>query len=58
MLFEKSRRGLPMHGFTDNYIRAELPSEVASDDYDNKIIKVRLGNFNSDGSALIAEIID
>ena len=58
VLFEKARRGMPMHGFTANYIRAELPAEVADVKYDNEIIKVRLGGFNADETALMAEIID
>ena len=57
VLFEKARRGMPMHGFTDNYIRAELPSELADVKYDNQIIRVRLGEFNEDQTALMAEII-
>lgn len=57
VLFEKARHGMPMHGFTDNYIRAELPAEIADVKYDNEIIKVRLGDFNADGTALMAEII-
>lgn len=54
VLMEKSRKGLPMHGFTDNYIRVELPADVS---LDNQIINVRLGGFNKDNSALLAEIL-
>ena len=57
VLFEKARRGMPMHGFTDNYVRAELPAEIADVKYDNEIIRVRLGGFNEDKTALMAEII-
>ena len=58
VLFEKSNRGRAMHGFTRNYIRVELPAEVASEDYDNEIVDVTLGDFNEDGNALIAKIIE
>ena len=57
VLFEKAVRGKAMHGFTDNYIRVELSPRDASDEYDNKLIRVRLGEFNHDHSALKAEII-
>lgn len=57
VLFEKSVRGKPMHGFTANYVRVELPSEVARKEYDNEIIRVRLGDYNADKSALMATII-
>ena len=57
VLFEKAPRGKAMHGFTDNYIRVELPSSSACIEYDNEIIRVKLGDFNHDGSALKAEII-
>ena len=57
VLFEKATRGKAMHGFTDNYVRVELPARLASDDYDNQIVKVRLSGFNHDKTALVAEII-
>jgi threonylcarbamoyladenosine tRNA methylthiotransferase MtaB len=57
VLFEKAPRGKAMHGFTDNYIRVELPASSACIEYDNEIIRVKLGDFNHDGSALKAEII-
>jgi threonylcarbamoyladenosine tRNA methylthiotransferase MtaB len=43
-----------MHGFTDNYIRVELP---ADETLDNCIIPVRLGGFNADRSALLGTIV-
>ena len=46
-----------MHGFTDNYIRVELPANIAKEEYDNKLIKVRLKGFNHDKTALICEIV-
>ena len=57
VLFEKAPQGKAMHGFTDNYIRVELPASSARIEYDNEIIRVKLGDFNHDGSALKAEII-
>lgn len=47
-----------MHGFTRNYIRAELPAEIAKEEYDNQLISVRLTGFNSEQNALMAEITD
>ena len=52
VLFEKATRGRAMHGFTKNYIRVELPAKDARDEYDNQIIRVRLGDFNHDHTAL------
>lgn len=57
VLFEKASRGKAMHGFTPNYVRVELPARMASDEYDNKIVRVRLGGFNHDKSALRVEAI-
>jgi threonylcarbamoyladenosine tRNA methylthiotransferase MtaB len=44
-----------MHGFTKNYIRVELSPADAKPEYDNQLIRVRLGDFNHDGSALLVE---
>ena len=52
VLFEKATRGRTMHGFTKNYIRVELSPAEAREEYDNQLIKVRLGEFNHDGTAL------
>ena len=52
VLFEKAPHGKAMHGFTANYIRVELPAAMASDDYDNQIVEVELGDFNHDKTAL------
>ena len=49
VLMEHSKPGCPMHGFTDNYIRVELEQ---NDALDNQLIRVRLGDFNDDGTAL------
>ncbi|MBQ6651947.1 MAG: tRNA (N(6)-L-threonylcarbamoyladenosine(37)-C(2))-methylthiotransferase MtaB [Prevotella sp.] len=53
VLFERSTRGRAMHGFTRNYIRVELPASRAREEYDNQLMRVRLGGFNRDRSALI-----
>ena len=58
VLFEKAVRGKAMHGFTRNYIRVELPPAAARPDYDNQLLRVRLGAFTPDRTALRAEIID
>ncbi len=57
VLFEKAARGKAMHGFTENYVRVELPASQAREEYDNQIIRVKLGDFNHDKTALKAEII-
>lgn len=57
VLFEKAARGKAMHGFTENYVRVELPASQAREEYDNHIIRVKLGDFNHDKTALKAEII-
>lgn len=41
VLFEQPKKGAPMHGFTDNYIRIEAPFEA---DKINKVGGVKLGN--------------
>lgn len=57
VLFEKAPCGKAMHGFTDNYIRVELPAALSKEEYDNEIMMVRLKDFNHDKSALVCEII-
>ncbi len=52
VLFEKATRGRAMHGFTKNYIRVELPAALSSDELDNQLLYVRLGDFNHDKTAL------
>ena len=56
VLFEKAPRGKAMHGFTENYIRVELPLAEAKPEYDNKIIEVCLGDFNHDKTSLMGII--
>lgn len=57
VLFERAARGRAMHGFTENYIRVELPPADANDSLDNEIVRVRLGGFNMDKSALRGEVL-
>ena len=57
VLFERTAANKPMHGFTRNYIRVELPASNAKEEYDNEIIRVRLGGFNLRQDALKAEVI-
>lgn len=57
VLFEKATRGKAMHGFTANYIRVELPAKLSKEEYDNQILRVRLGEFNRDKSALQVELL-
>ncbi len=52
VLFEKAPRGKAMHGFTKNYIRVELPASEARTEYDNELMRVSLGDFNHDKTAL------
>lgn len=54
MLFEKPRSGMPMGGFTANYIRVEAVPESS---LVNTIARVRLGGFNHDKSALLVDEI-
>ena len=54
VLMEKSKAGTPMHGFTDNYIRVELPHDNS---LDNQLVRVRMGDFNEDGTALMGMIL-
>ena len=57
VLFEKAARGKAMHGFTANYIRVELSPDQAKEEYDNQILRVRLGGFSFDQSSLKAELL-
>ena len=57
VLFEKAPRGKAMHGFTRNYVRVELPPFDAREEYDNQLLRVCLGDFNHDRTALKATII-
>ena len=57
VLVEKAVRGRMMHGFTKNYIRTELSREDVSESLDNQLVRVRLGAFNRDKTALKATIM-
>ena len=57
VLFEKNIKGKAMHGFTDNYIRVELPAHLSKEEYDNQIKAVRLVDFNHDKSAVKVELL-
>ena len=57
VLFEKTPRGKAMHGFTKNYIRVELPAQMADPALDNQIMKVRLGELTHDKQALRCSLI-
>ena len=52
VLFEKPRTGMPMGGFTSNYIRVEMPANPA---YVNSLVRVRLGGFSEDKQALLVD---
>ena len=45
VLFEKATMGKSMHGFTRNYIRVELPPQLAKEEYDNQLMRVGFGHF-------------
>lgn len=54
VLMEKSKAGMPMHGFTENYIRVELEHD---DSLNNHLVQVRMGEFNEDSTALKGELV-
>lgn len=54
VLMEKSKAGLPMHGFTKNYIRVEIENEPS---LDNRLVMVRLGDFNEERTALRGTLV-
>lgn len=53
VLWEHAKPGHPLHGFTDNYIRVELPAGAEAED--NSLQTVRLGTLTESGEALRAE---
>ena len=55
VLLERSKPGIPMHGFTPNYIRVEVPHDDA---LDNQVIPARMGDFNEEGTALLGVLGD
>ena len=55
VLLEHPKAGQPFHGFTDNYVRVEVADAPAH--MDNQLVRVRMGDFNDDKTALKATII-
>ncbi len=55
VLLEHPKTGQPFHGFTDNYVRVEIDGTEGC--VDNMLVRVRLGGFNEDKTALKAKII-
>ena len=55
VLFEQPSKGAPMHGFTDNYIRVEMPYDREAI---NEVRLVQLGEFNEAGDALMARYVE
>ena len=53
LIEHSSPRSKTMNGFTDNYIRVELPNQSQ---LDNQIVPLRLGPLNPQGDALQAEM--
>ena len=54
LLEHTSRLNKPMNGFTDNYIRIEIPNHP---ELDNQIVDVILGDFNQTNDALCAKLL-
>lgn len=54
VLFEHTRKGSLMHGFTENYIKTEITYDAS---LVNKVVPVRLTGWNEDKTALIAEVV-
>lgn len=55
VLIEHSRKAGCVHGFTDNYIRVEIPCGQTMPD--NVILPVRLGNWNATHDALMGTVV-
>lgn len=49
VLMEKTKKDVPMHGFTPNYIRVEVENDHS---LDNQVVNVLLKDFNEDKTAL------
>lgn len=54
LLEHASSRKTVMNGFTDNYIRVEVPNTPS---LDNQIVMVRMDGFNKEGDALCASLL-
>ena len=54
VLLEHTREGLPMSGFTDNYLKVEVDAPVH---LDNTIVNVRLDALSDDASFIHATLM-
>lgn len=54
VLFEHARKGDRMYGFTENYVKVEVPYEAA---LANRTRRVRLEDWNDDGTALRVSLL-
>lgn len=54
VLFEHTKTNGMMHGFSENYVRVELPFDSK---LVNTLVRVELGGFNSEGNALVASVV-
>ena len=52
VLLEKPKAGMPIHGFTDNYIKVEIDPIDENMELINTIVNVELKGFNHNGTAL------
>lgn len=52
VLLEKPKAGMPIHGFTDNYIKVEIEPTDENMELINTIVNVELKGFNHNGTAL------
>lgn len=56
VLFEKPKAGMPIGGFTSNYLRVECDNNPS---FVNRLVRVRLGDFTADKQALtVDEVIE
>ena len=52
VLLEKPKAGMPIHGFTDNYIKVEIEPTDENMELINTIVNIELKGFNHNGTAL------
>lgn len=52
VLLEKPKAGMPIHGFTDNYIKVEIEPTDENMKQINAIVNIELKGFNHNGTAL------
>ena len=52
VLLEKPKAGMPIHGFTDNYIKVEIEPTDENMKLINTIVNIELQGFNHNGTAL------